>query len=518
VRRKEKGCKKIFYACHNIFHLIHASKKGENVIIGLKSKASCRKTEDGGLFMKHLVRFIPPIHEIQKDIRFFELIEEYGVDQTQMTNVVKEVVDEFRNNLLKETWEGPNPGDREFIEYLFEKMKEKLNQQFQFTIKRVINGTGTILHTNLGRARLSDQAIRHVVETAGSYSNLEYKLEEGERGSRHSHVESLIKNITGSEAAMVVNNNAAAVYLILRELARDKEVIVSRGELVEIGGSFRISSIMEESGAKLMEVGTTNKTHFYDYERAISEDTAMVMKVHTSNFKVIGFTESVQTEELAQLTSDYEQIVFYEDLGSGALYDYRQHGIGSEPVVGEVLKKGVDIVSFSGDKLLGGPQAGIIAGKKSLIDRLKKNQLARVVRVDKMTLAALEGTLTDYLKGEKGMKNIPVVRDLLTTQEEIKARTEEFIESLRQSTEQFEIHMEEGVSQVGGGTMPEVELPTYVAVLKHKSLTAEKVAQKLRVESTPPLIVRIQKEEIIIDLRSVTNEEDTIILNHLTQL
>ena len=241
------------------------------------------------------------------------------------------------------------------MNYLLQKFlivrKQSIQQQFRYTLKNVINATGTILHTNLGRARLSEQAVEHVVKIASQYSNLEYKLEEGERGSRHSHVEDLIKRITGAEAAMVVNNNAAAVYFILRAFTLNKEVIVSRGQLVEIGGSFRISSIMEESGAKLIEVGTTNKTHLYDYERAINEETRMILKVHTSNFKIQGFTESIETKELVDLANQHEQVIFYEDLGSGVLYDFRQHGIGDEPVVGEVLKMGADIVSFSGDKL-----------------------------------------------------------------------------------------------------------------------------------------------------------------------
>lgn len=473
---------------------------------------------DGGFKMKELVRYLPPVHELQKEDIFINILKEYGIEESHLTKIVKEILDDYRQLLLQNQWNGPNPGNANFIEMLFSTVKEKISNQFQYTLKRVINGTGTILHTNLGRARMSERAIEHVVETANSYSNLEYKLEEGERGSRHTHVEKLIKEITGAEAAMVVNNNAAAVYIILRELAREKEVIVSRGELVEIGGSFRISSIMEESGANLVEVGTTNKTHLYDYEKAITENTAMIMKVHTSNFKVIGFTKCVETEELAQLSKANEEVIFYEDLGSGALYDYGKHGIGSEPVVSEVLKKGVDIVSFSGDKLLGGPQAGIIAGKKSIIDRLKKNQLARVVRVDKMTLAALEGTLIDYLRGEEGIKNIPVVRDLLVTPEELLERTTSFNQLLLKRTNQFEVKVEKSTSQVGGGTMPEVELPSYVSVLKHGTLSAEKIAKKLRTEFSPAIIVRIQKDEVIIDLRCVTGEEEGLVLDALTNL
>lgn len=445
-------------------------------------------------------------------------MDEYGLDQNQLTKITKTIINNIRNKILKSEWDGPQPGTVEFLHTIFKDIQKQINNQFQFTLKRVINCTGTVLHTNLGRARLSETAMKHVLETAKNYSNLEYKLEEGVRGSRHTHVEELIKHITGAEAAMVVNNNAAAVYLVLRALAYEKEVIVSRGQLVEIGGSFRISSIMEESGAQLVEVGTTNKTHLYDYEHAITEETAMIMKVHTSNFKIMGFTKTVETDELVHIAAKHDQVIFYEDLGSGVLFDYQKHGIGHEPVVGEVLKLGADIVSFSGDKLLGGPQSGIIAGKKELIEKLKKNQLARILRVDKMTLAALEGTLMDYAKGGEAVKNIPVIRDLLTPQEEIKLRSESFANSLQSRTSSFNIGIEPTISQVGGGTMPEVEIPTYVVKLNHKTYSVEEIARKLRVESIPSIVVRIQKDEIMIDLRSVTKEEEDIVIEKLVDI
>lgn len=468
--------------------------------------------------MREYVRYIPPIHELQKNEYFTKLSQKYDIDINEINTILKNVVNTIRDQLLKGSWEGELPGSQLFINELFEQTEQEIKQAFQYTIKKVINATGTILHTNLGRARLSQHAIEHVIQTAKNYSNLEYKLEEGERGSRHAHAEELVKRLTGAEAAMVVNNNAAAVFLVLRALAAPKEVIVSRGQLVEIGGSFRISSIMEESGAKLVEVGTTNKTHLYDYEHALSEDTAMIMKVHTSNFKVIGFTKSVETSELVDLTEKYEGVIFYEDLGSGALYDFSQHGIGEEPVVSKVLKHGVDIVSFSGDKLLGGPQAGIIAGKKSLIDKLKKHQLARVLRVDKMTLAALEGTLIDYGKGNTAVQNIPVVRDLLALKEEIHIRTCRFIDLLVKKTSSFRVTSVDSTSQVGGGTMPEVELPTVIIQIKSDFMSAETLAKKLRTENDPPIVARIQKEELLLDLRTVSEEEESIIIDALVSI
>jgi L-seryl-tRNA(Ser) seleniumtransferase len=468
--------------------------------------------------LKEWLRSIPAVHELQNHRRFLDLLNASQLDHTHLTKQLKEVIDNIRGAILTDKWSGVSPGTNQFIDELFSILEAKVQKQYSYTLENVINATGTILHTNLGRARLSENAINHVIETARNYSNLEYKLTEGERGSRHSHVEALIKDITGAEAAMVVNNNASAVYLVLRALAASKEVIVSRGQLVEIGGSFRISSIMEESGAKLIEIGTTNKTHLYDYEQAVSPETAIVMKVHTSNFKVIGFTKSVETEELINLTNRLDGVIFYEDLGSGALYDFKKHGIGDEPVVKEVIAMGADVVTFSGDKLLGGPQAGIIAGKKDIIDRLKKHQLARVVRVDKMTLAALEGTLIDYARGENGLVNIPTIRDLLVSLEELDARSQSFVTNILQNTGKYVTKITEGTSQVGGGTMPDVNLPTIVVSLKHRELTAEQLGRKLRTEVKPAIVGRIQKDEYVIDLRTVSPEEEKYLLQALIKL
>lgn len=468
--------------------------------------------------MKHLLRKIPAVHEIQKDQRFLSLIKQYGLDFQTLSNGIKTVIQEVRELIIANEWERANPGTEEFLNELFCLVQTYFDDQYHYTLKKVINASGTILHTNLGRARLSERAIQHVIDIAQNYSNLEYTISDGSRGSRHSHMEELLKQITGAEAAMVVNNNAAAVFLVLTALARQKEVIVSRGQLVEIGGSFRISSIMEESGAKLIEVGTTNKTHLFDYEKAITEQTAMFMKVHTSNFKTIGFTKTVETEELVQLARSKQDIIVYEDLGSGVLFDFRQHGIGDEPSVMEVIQSGVDLVSFSGDKLLGGPQAGIIAGKKQLIDQLKSHQLARVVRVDKMTLAALEGTLLNYVRGMNGIKEIPTIRSMLYSKEDLKARTEKLHQNLIEQNSSFLIKVVESISKVGGGTMPDVELPTYVLALKHEKMSTQHLANKLRTECDPPIIVRVQNEEIFIDLRTVTEEEEKVLVRALLEL
>lgn len=469
--------------------------------------------------LKEWLRSIPPVHELQTHEHFLTLMNENNLDFNELSRELKNVLEQIRSLILSGQWQGSEPGTESFTTELFQMLKKNVMTQLSYTLERVINATGTILHTNLGRARLSDQAVLHVMETAQNYSNLEYKLEEGVRGSRHSHVESLIKHLTGAEAAMVVNNNAAAVYLVLRALARNKEVIVSRGQLVEIGGSFRISSIMEESGAKLIEVGTTNKTHLFDYEQALSEETSIVMKVHTSNFKVIGFTKSVSSAELISVTKKLDHVIYYEDLGSGALFDFRSHGIGDEPVVKEIIGMGADLVTFSGDKLLGGPQAGIIAGKKSFIERLKKHQLARVLRVDKMTLAALEGTLMDYAKGEKSLKNIPVIRDLLYSEEELEARAQKFARKLLADTcSLYSARVIPGTSQIGGGTMPEVSLPTSVIAIRHNRYSSEQLARTLRTESKPAVVGRIQKDEVLLDLRTVSEQEENLLLKILEEI
>lgn len=463
--------------------------------------------------MKSYMRYIPAIHEFQKHEQFKHFQKNYQLSVELLTDAIKQLIDGLRMELLAS--ELIVSSKDEMIQLVFNRLDTFLQANYQYTLKKVINATGTILHTNLGRARLSDQAIEHMVEVAKNYSNLEYNIQEGTRGSRHDHVASLITRLTGAQDAMVVNNNAAAVYFILHALAKNKEVVVSRGQLVEIGGSFRISSIMELSGAILKEVGTTNKTHLFDYEEATNEQTAMYLKVHTSNFKVIGFTKEVDTTELVKLAKEKGCIV-YEDLGSGAILDFNEYKIGHEPTVKQVLNQGVDLVSFSGDKLLGGPQAGIIAGKKELIQALKKHQLARVLRVDKMTLAALEGTLMDYLKGEEAKKNIPVVRDLLMPLETLKKRSYDFIKKLLSQTNQYEVELVESTGQVGGGTMPEVELDSIAIGIKCKNQTAQQLADYLRLNDQYSVITRTQKEQVLIDLRTVTQEEEEMILTILT--
>ncbi|RJS50054.1 L-seryl-tRNA(Sec) selenium transferase [Bacillus sp. PK3_68] len=462
--------------------------------------------------MKELLRELPAIHIIQKDSRFDILAKDACITSSKLTEWVQEEINFIRQKVLNDCWFERINTKESYIDYIFKRLKEKSKSIHQYNLKSVINATGTILHTNLGRARLSKEAIRQVTVTAENYSNLEYDLKKGVRGSRHAIIESILTEITGAEAAMVVNNNAAAVYLILRALAKDKKVIVSRGELVEIGGAFRISSIMEESGAILKEVGTTNKTHRFDYEQAIDEDTVMLMKVHTSNFKTVGFTHSVTSEELVELVQQHRELLVYEDLGSGALYDFK---IGDEPVVAKVLKKGVDLVSFSGDKLLGGPQAGIIAGKKELIKTLKTHQLARVLRVDKMTLAALEATLKSYIQGR--VEEIPTIRDILLPLNEIKKRIELFLQNTAQIKNKWDFVIKEDTSQIGGGTMPGVEIPTFVVAVSHDAINSQHIHDHLRLGS-PSIVTRLKNDQVLMDFRTINNDEIPIIIDALQRI
>lgn len=450
---------------------------------------------------KGLLRSLPAVHKLINTPEMILWKQQQGYGDRDILPFVQQIIEKERKKIL----EGQSRCSREEMEdtgYWLAMLKEEMDNLYQPHLRPLINATGVILHTNLGRAVLSQKAIEHVVKSAGSYSNLEYKINEGERGSRHSHVERLLTRITGAEAGMVVNNNAAAVFLILREMARNKEVIVSRGQLVEIGGSFRISEIMEESGAILKEVGTTNKTHPHDYERKISPETALLMKVHTSNFRVIGFTRETTLKELVELGKRYGLPV-YEDLGSGVLFDLSLYGIGNEPLVGQAIAEGADLVSFSGDKLLGGPQAGIIVGKKEYIDRLKKNQLARVLRVDKMTLAALEATLLSYLNPERAKEEIPVIQDLLCPLEEVRRKAEAVYYSLRDEfANRYHLSMRKDVGEVGGGTLPGVTIPTWVLSISPLTGSTASLARKLRHASTP-IIGRIQDDQLILDFRTV---------------
>jgi L-seryl-tRNA(Ser) seleniumtransferase len=371
-------------------------------------------------------------------------------------------------------------------------------------LRHVINATGIVVHTNLGRSPLSEEAIRQVGLAARGYSNLEYNLKTGERGSRDDLVEGLLCRITGAEAATVVNNNAAAVMLVLRTLAAGREVIVSRGELVEIGGSFRIPDVMESSGARLVEVGTTNRTRFTDYQRAAGDYTALFLKVHTSNYRIVGFTEEVSIVDLVSLGKEVGVPVVL-DLGSGSMVDTRQLGLKHhEPAVSEVLREGADVVTFSGDKLLGGPQAGIILGRRVYVDLIKKNPMKRALRVGKFTLAALESVLRAYLDPGTSINRIPTLRMISASRESLAARARRF--ARRFTGLPVKISFVPGVSRVGGGAMPMEELPTLLLAINPEHMSAGNFEQALR-QQDPAVIARIVDDKVCFDLRTVSSRE-----------
>jgi len=389
---------------------------------------------------------------------------------------------------------------------LFPLFQKEIDRQVQPRLRRVINATGVVIHTNLGRSPLHPSALDHMIEIAEGYSNLEYDLDLGERGSRYSHVEEILCSLASAESALVVNNNAGAVLVALNTLAEGREVIVSRGELVEIGGAFRVPDVMRRSGALLKEVGTTNRTYLKDYQDAISSQTALLLKVHTSNFRVMGFASDVPLPDLVQLGRQFNLPVM-DDLGSGCLIDLTPYGLEKEPTVQETTKMAVDLVTFSGDKLLGGPQAGIILGKKSLLDAIKNNPLTRALRIDKLTLAALESTLLLYLDEERAMEEVPTLRMLKVDRTILKKKGRRLLKRLTGTVkDKVEINLREDVSQVGGGALPLQELQTIVLAIKPKDFSVNRLEEDLR-KGKPPIVSRISKDELILDMRTVFDEE-----------
>ena len=389
------------------------------------------------------------------------------------------------------------------LETLAAQTRRRIERMNAPHLTRVINATGVVLHTNLGRACLSERAAEHVYEIARGYSNTEYNLASGCRGSRYSHVDALLCELSGAESALVVNNNAAAVLLTLAALAAGGEVIVSRGELVEIGGAFRIPDVMVQSGCSLREVGTTNRTRAADYEAAVGENTAALLKVHTSNYRILGFTESAEIGELAAIAKAHSLPLLY-DLGSGCLLDMKRWGIDGEPTVQQALADGADIVCFSGDKLLGGPQAGIIVGKKALIDRMKKHPLNRALRIDKLTLAALESTLLAYRDAETAQREIPALSAVAQSEETIRERAQRLCEAL--SAAGLSCMLLRTEREIGGGTTPGVSLPSWAVCLPETELAAEEWAQLLRLGDTP-IIGRITQDRLALDASTISDGE-----------
>lgn len=455
---------------------------------------------------KELYRNIPKVDDLLNHERVVSYLG--SNDHTIMKESINKVLNQLRKKIgsLK---------DHE-VESFTINIEDIVNKAIQLNIdfmsmnlKNVVNGTGIVIHTNLGRSNLSEKIAKEAYKIATQYSNLEFDLNNGKRGHRYNHIEDLICYLTGAEGALVVNNNAAAVMLVLDTLAKNKEAIVSRGELVEIGGSFRVPDVMKRSGTTLREIGTTNKTHYRDYENAINEETGVILKVHTSNYRIVGFSETVPREDLVSLGEKYK-IPVYEDLGSGLLFDFTKYITMDEPTVKDIVKSGIDVISFSGDKMLGGPQAGIIVGKKKYIEAMKYNQLTRALRVDKMTFAALEATLREYLDPETTL-NIPTIKNIIISKEDIHEKAEK-LKSLLASFSELSLEILEDKSQVGGGSLPLTLLDTYVLSIQADNFSANKLSNELRL-SKYPVVGRISNDQFLLDLRTIESSEFDLVKN-----
>jgi L-seryl-tRNA(Ser) seleniumtransferase len=434
-----------------------------------------------------------------------------------VTAAVRQTLQQYRQLILQTTDLQALEASPLTLPTILAQVEAQLTQSQEYRLRRVINATGVIVHTNLGRSLLAPSAVANLQEVAQSYSNLEYDLAQGTRGSRYAHVEAYLTALTGAEAALVVNNNAAAVFLALQALAAGKEVIVSRGQLIEIGGSFRIPDIMRSSGAILREVGTTNKTHLRDYAQAISEHTALLLRVHTSNYRIVGFTSEVSLPELVHLGHTHN-IPVLEDLGSGTLLDLQPFGMHDEPTVPEVVASGVDLVTFSGDKLLGGPQAGILVGKAAVMERVRRHPLHRAVRVDKFTIAALEATLKLYADPQLAQRQIPTLAMLSMTPQAIGRCIRRLRRRLPAAVvEAYHMHTIDGTSAVGGGALPLADLPTKLLALQPTFCSLSELERQLRYRR-PAIIGRIAQDHYLLDFRTVQEHEIGEIAAALTQL
>ena len=438
-----------------------------------------------------------------------------NIPKTVMVNSIRETLKNLRDSILaaKRSICEESLSEGRIIELV----KAVAEKAMTLNLKNLVNATGVVVHTNLGRSLLPGEVIENIEAIAGRYSNLEYDLTTGKRGSRYSVIEDILCEISGAQAAMVVNNNAGAVLLCLDTIARGKEVIVSRGELVEIGGSFRIPDVMAKSGSTLKEVGTTNRTHMEDYENAVNDNTALLLKVHRSNYSVIGFTAEVSLKELVELGNRHSTPVM-EDLGSGTFIDFSKYGLVKEPTVQESVAAGADVVTFSGDKLLGGPQAGIIVGKKHLLEKVKKNPLARALRIDKLTLAALEATFCLYRDEAKAVRRIPTLRMLTMDINEIEQRASKLMENLKKiDPSRLRIDLVDLFSKAGGGALPFLELPSKCLRIQIEGLSVNTLEINMR-KNSPPIIGRIEDDAFIIDPRTLLDDDLPIIESAFEQM
>lgn len=457
---------------------------------------------------KTLLKNLPKIDEV------ILLLEKKDIYKTASREIVVEMIRRAVRNLREKIVGNESTPAGMNADLVANMVERSLKNLYSYRLRRVVNATGVILHTNLGRAPLCPEALARIMEVGAGYSNLEFDLDRGERGRRYDHVRELICAVTGAEDALIVNNNAAAVLLALNTLAEGKEAVISRGELIEIGGEFRIPEIMRKSAAIMREVGTTNRTRLADYEKAISGNTGLILKVHTSNYRIVGFTEEAGIVELAALGKQ-KGIPVMDDLGSGCLIDLDQYGLAHEPTVREVLATGVDVVTFSGDKLLAGPQAGIIVGKETILEQIKKNPLNRALRIDKFTLAALEATMMLYLNETEAVSRLRVIRSLTEPLASVKKRALRLTGRLKRAKiAGLEFSLRESFASAGGGSLPLEKIPTCLVGIKSSAMPASRLEAGLRRADTP-VIVRVDKDEILIDLRTVAEDEFVFIIEGL---
>ncbi|MFO7708769.1 MAG: L-seryl-tRNA(Sec) selenium transferase [Desulfobacterales bacterium] len=462
---------------------------------------------------KRLLRELPAVDHVisaAKADPAFEL-----VPPSLLAGSIRAVIEAERRRIL-EAADGARPeGPADAL--LIERVKQAVRAAMTPNLRRVVNATGIVIHTNLGRSLLADEAVERMLAVAGRYSNLEYDLAAGRRGSRYTAVRDLLCEITGAEDAMVVNNNAGAVLISLETLAKGRRVVVSRGDLVEIGGSFRIPDVMAKSGASLKEVGTTNRTHLRDYEGAVDDQTALLLKVHWSNYSIIGFTAQVPLSELVALGAR-RGVPVMEDLGSGTFVDFSKYGLLKEPTVQESVASGADVVTFSGDKLLGGPQAGVIVGRTSVIEAIRKNPINRALRIDKLTLAALEGTLRLYRDEPRAVRAIPTLRMLTEKEESLAARARELTRRLESFADpRLAVGTVRLFSKAGGGSLPLLELPSRCLTLRIAGVSSNALESKLR-RNEPPVIGRIEDDAFVMDLRTIQDDELPIIVSAIASV
>lgn len=460
-----------------------------------------------------LFRNIPAVDQLLESPGIKELLA--TTPRPLVLRAIHEVLDELRVRIAGAR--KPDHAPDLSLSRLVDKIMERVVTLSQPSFRQVINATGVIVHTNLGRSPLSKRVISRFSELAGGYSNLEYDLEAGKRGSRYVHVEDILKELTGAEAAMVVNNNAAAVLIALNTIAKEKEVIIARSELVEIGGSFRIPEVMRKSGAQMFEVGTTNKTTITDYESAIEDRTGLLLKVHKSNFQIVGFAEEVDLAELVMLGRKHGLPVM-EDLGSGCLIDFSKYGLRGEPTVQASIAKGADIVTFSGDKMLGGPQSGIILGREDIVSAIRKNQLARALRVDKLTILSLQETLRLYRDEKKAIQHIPTLKMICQPYREVRRRARRLLDMVGPPGKGgISLGLYDGFSRVGGGAMPLEEIPSCLIYISSGTLPASKIERFFR-SYNPPIIVRVEKNLALLDARTIQKKELRTVANAIREL